>query len=136
MRTTSASKNSWMTRRKPSSSGRMTSPPLQSVTASNTSTGRLRRHFAECRTSVGRRRPAKSKPTLPQRIKKCSSAPSRKSTALPSHAPLRSCQLTAQPCLRRRAASTQGGGNTSSPCLDLPPTIYEVSKTVRQTGSG
>ena len=115
MRTTSTSKNSWTTRRKPSSSGRMTSPPLQSVTASNTSKGRPRRHFAKCRTSGGRRRQTKSKPTLPQRTKKCSSAPSRKSTPLPSHAPRRSCQLTAQPCLRRKAASTQGGGNTSVP---------------------
>ena len=35
----SASKNSWTTRRTPSSSGRMTSPPLQSVTASSTSKG-------------------------------------------------------------------------------------------------
>ena len=52
---------------------------------------------------------------------KCSSAPSRKSTALPRHAPHRSCQLTAQPCLRRRAASTQGGGNTSAPCSTDPP---------------
>ena len=139
----------------------MTSPPLQNVTASNTSKGRPRRHFAECRTSGGRRRPTKSKPTLPLRTQKCSSAPSRKSAALPSHAPRRSCQLTAQPCLRRRAALTQGGGDTSVPCsttvdstvldqiqqkpvitsLDLQPpaplpTIDEVSKATRQTSSG
>ena len=120
MRTTSASNNSWTTRRKPSSSGRMTSPPLQSVTASS-STGRPRRHFAECRTSGGRRRLTKSKPTLPQRTQKCSSAPSRKSTVLPNHAPRRSCQLTAQTCLNRRAASPQGGGNTSVPCSTDPP---------------
>ena len=63
-----------------------------------------------------KRRPTTSKSTLPRRTQKCSSAPSRKSTALPSHAPRRSCQLTAQPCLRRRAESTQGGGNTSVPC--------------------
>ena len=44
MRMTSTSKNSLMTRRKPSSSGRMTSPPLQSMTASNTSKGRPRWH--------------------------------------------------------------------------------------------
>ena len=36
MRMTSASKNSWTTRKKPSLSGRMTSPPLQNVTASST----------------------------------------------------------------------------------------------------
>ena len=72
----------------------------------DTSKGRPRQHFAECRTSGGRRRPTKSKRTLPQRTQKCSSAPSRKSTALPSHAPVRSCQLTAQPCLRKRAVST------------------------------
>ena len=60
-------------------------------------------HFAECRTSGGRRRPTKSKPTLSQR-KKCSSAPSRKSTAVPSHAPRLSCQLTARPCLREKAS--------------------------------
>ena len=89
--------------------------------ASNTSKGRPRRHFTECRTSGGRRRPTKSKPTLPQRTQKCSSAPSRKSTAVPSQAPRRSCQLTAQPCLRRRAAPTQGGGNTSVPCSTDPP---------------
>ena len=77
---------SWTTRRKPSSSGIIASPPLQNVTASNTSKGRPRRHSAECRTSGGRRRPTKLKPTLPQRTQKCSSAPSRKSTALPSHA--------------------------------------------------
>ena len=47
----------------------MTSP-LQSVRASSTSKGRPRRHFAECRTSGGRRRPTKSKPMLPQRTKK------------------------------------------------------------------
>ena len=40
MRTTSASKNSWTTRRKPSWSGRLTSPPLQNVIASNTSKGK------------------------------------------------------------------------------------------------
>ena len=96
-------------------------PPLQSVTASNTSKGRPRRHFAECRASGERRKPTKSKPTLPQRTQKYSSVPSRKSTALPSHAPCRSCQLTAQPCLRRRAASMQGGGNTSAPCSTNPP---------------
>ena len=35
-------------------------------------------------------------------------------------APRRSCQLMAQPCLRRRAASTQSGGNTSEPCSTNP----------------
>ena len=40
-------------KKKPSSSGRMTSPPLQSVTASSTSKGRPRRPFEECRTSGG-----------------------------------------------------------------------------------
>ena len=69
------------------------------------------------------------KPTLPQRTQKCSSAPSWKSTALPSHAPRRSCQLTAQPCLRRRAASTQGGGNTSVPCSTDPPLWTPVCST-------
>ena len=77
----SASKNSWTTRGKPSSSGRMTSPPLQSVTASNSLKGRPRQYFAECRTSGGRRRPTISKPKLPQRTQKCSPVPSRKSTA-------------------------------------------------------
>ena len=52
---------------------------------------------------------------------KFSSAPSRKSTALPSHAPRLSCQLTAQPCLRRKATLPQGGGNTSIPCSTDPP---------------
>ena len=121
MITTSASKNSWMTRRKASSSGRMASPPLQSVTASSTSKGRPGQYIAECRTSGGRIRLTKSKPTLPQRTQKCFQAPSRKSMALPSHAPRRSCQLMAQPCLRRRAESTQGGGNTSVSCSTDPP---------------
>ena len=115
--------------------GRITSPPLQKTgpgpgqggtsqnDISSTSKGRPRprRHCAECRTSGGRRRPTKSKPTLSQRTQNCSSAPLRKSTALPSHAPHRSCQLTAQPCLRRRAASTSGGGNTSVPCSTDAP---------------
>ena len=61
------------------------------------SKGRPRRHFTECRMSGGRRRPTKLKRTLPQRTQKCSSVPSRKSTALPSHAPRRSCQLMANP---------------------------------------
>ena len=87
MRTKSAVKNFWTTVRKPSPTGRMTSPPFHSVTASNPSKGRPRRHFAECRTSGGRRMPRKSKPTPPQITQECSSAPSRKSTALPSHAP-------------------------------------------------
>ena len=78
-------------------------------------------HFAECRTSGGGRRPTNSKPMLPQRTPKCCSAPSKKSTTLPSHAPCRSCQLTAQPSLRRRAASTQGWGNTSVPYSTDPP---------------
>ena len=127
MRTTNALKNSWTTRRKPSSRGtskRDRFKQLQrqaSGIASNNSKGRPRRHFAECGASGWRRRPKKSKPTLLQRTQKCSSAPSRKSTALPSLAPRRSCQLTAQPCLRRRAASTQGGGNTPVPCSTDPP---------------
>ena len=118
------------------------------MTTSNTK-GRPRRHFAECRTSGGRRKPTKSNPTLPQRIQKCSSAPSVKSTALPSHAPRLSCQLTTQPCFRRRAAPMQGGGDTSAlTVLDKIPqkpviislylssTIEEVSKAIRQTTSG
>ena len=106
MRTTSTSKNSWTTRRTPSSSDKMTSPPLQSATASSTLKSRSRRHFAECRTSGGRRGPTKSKPILPQRIQNCSSAPPRKCTALPIHAPRRSCQLTAQPCLKSKVEGT------------------------------
>ena len=41
------------TRRKPSSSGRMTSPPLQSVTTSNTSKFRQRWHLQSARRVVG-----------------------------------------------------------------------------------
>ena len=70
---TSASNNPW-------TSGRMTSP-LQSVAASNTSKGRPRQCFAECRTGGGRRRPTISKPKLPQRTKTCALVPPRKSTA-------------------------------------------------------
>ena len=95
------------------------------------------------------------------KTQKCSSAPSRKSSALPSHAPLRSCQLTAQPCLRRRAASKQhqrwrehfstllNRPSAVDPTvldqipqkpvitsLDLPRAIDKVLKAIRQTCSG
>ena len=96
---------------------------------SSASKGRPRRHFAECRTSGGKRRPTKSKPTLPQSTQKCSSAPSRKSTALPSHTPRRSYQPTAQLCFRRRAASTHGRGNTSIPCYTDPPLWIPLCST-------
>ena len=122
MRTTSASKNSWTTRRKPSSSGTMTSPSLLSVTDSNTSKGRPRRHFAECRMSGGRRRPMKSKPIhchkeLKNVLQRHQGSLRPYQTA--HHAAPVSWRLNL--CLRRRAASTQGGGNTSVPCSTDPP---------------
>ena len=99
--------------KKPSSSGRTTSPPLQSVTALSTSKGRPMQHLAECRQDEWWEKKADKIETY--------AVTSRKSTALPSHAPCCSCRLMAQLCLRRRAASMQGGGNTSVSCSTDPP---------------
>ena len=159
MRTTSASKNSWTTRRKPSSSGRIVFPPLQSVTASITSKGRPRRHFAECRTSGGRRRPTKSKPTLSQRTQKMffSAIQEVYGPTKPRTTPLLSADgstllkekssinvrwkehfstLLNRPSTVDPTVLDQIPQKPVITSLDLPPTIDEASKAIKQTSSG
>ena len=131
MRTTIASKNSWTTRGKPPSSGRVASPPLHSVTASNSSKGRLRRHFAECRTSGRRRRPTKSKPLewtglLQRSSSQTVQRPSKHSTRCsPASEKKRICPKNSgmphsSPCSRRGAVRlTAATTGASLSCLSL-----------------
>ena len=136
----------------------MTSPLLQSVTASSTFKGSPRRHFTECRTSGGKTRQTRSQATLPQRTQKCSSAPSRKSgPAMPRTAPLLSADSSTllkeksgiNVRWREHFSTLLNRPSTVDPTvldqipqksvitsLDLSPTHDEASKAIRQTSSG